>query len=47
MRSDPEPMDSTRYREAQCPVIETNADAVELAVADTFELQRRVRWIYL
>jgi len=47
MRANPEPVDTARNREPECPEIETNSDAVKFAVADRLEVQRWVRWIGL
>jgi len=47
MRADPEPMDASRNRQTECPVVETDSDTVEAAVAYGLEMQRWVRWISL
>ena len=39
MSANPEPVDSARNREPECPEIETNPDTVKLAVADRLEMQ--------
>ena len=45
MCSDPEPMDATSHRETKCSVVEADTHAVELAIADRFEVQRGVQRI--
>ena len=47
MCTNPEPMDAVWYREAECPVVEANSDAVILAVSNCFEVQRWMRRIGL
>lgn len=47
VRTDPEPMGTVRYREAEGSVVESNSDAEILAISNCFEVQRRVRWIGL
>ena len=39
MGANPEPVDTARNREPECPEIETNSDAVKFPVADRLELQ--------
>ena len=46
MRSDPEPVDSAGDWETKRSVVKTNANTVELAVADGLEVQRGLRWVY-
>ena len=39
MRANPEPVDTARNREPECPEIETNSDTLEMALADGLEMQ--------
>ena len=47
MGADPEPMDASRYWEAECSIVETNPHAVKATIANGLELQRRVQGIGL
>ena len=38
MGANPEPVDTARNREPECPEIETNSDAVKFPVADCLEM---------
>lgn len=45
--ADPEPMDAAAYRQAECPVVQADSDAVKSAVTYCLEVQRWVRRICL
>ena len=39
MSANPEPVNTARNREPECPEMETNSDAVKFAIADRLEMQ--------
>lgn len=47
MRTNPEPMHTAIHRNAQCSVVQPYPDAVESALTNGFEVQRRMGRVFL